>query len=1479
MQVANTMATKIALDTVSAAGSLRGLTSAVSAATNAWKAQEAALRSVGDNTGAAKAKFEGLGEVIERQKSKIAELEDRQKGLNTENKQDAETYLKLQKQIDSANRVMESYSAQQKRAEESVKLHESGILALNDKMRISESATNAYVQRLKAEGNETKSNAAKLTGYKNSLVSLNELMGKETSELSRLKSEQGESSEAYKKQATRVDELGTRIAETRTKTSKLQQTIDKVNPTGFNKLDRGIDKVKNKASTMNEKINSGFSKMKNAAVSASYGIVSIGAVAVSGAKKASELQNSYKQTFNLMITGGEKAAEAQKNVNKMQSDGAKYSVQYGVSQSKIADGYQELIKRGYSSSQALGSLKSMLQASKASGDDFTDVVHNSTATLESFGMKADSVSAMTKNSSKVVNEMAFAADKTSTDFASLGTAIEYVGSAAYNSGLKMSETSAAIGILSNNGLEAQKAGTGLRKVMQSIQNPTAAASDALKKIGVSTKDFVGSNGKMKSMTDIFKELNDHTAKMSSFQKGQLFNTLFGATGQQAGTILANNADQLGKLNDQVEKSSKNNYVENLAKKNQGTVKNQLATFKESFNAATIMIGKQLLPVLSKASTGMAKAFNSKDGQKGLKVLASGIAGLVKGLVGFIEILGKHTTAVKIFGAALLGAFTSVKLLKGMTSLIGLGRKLVFKPMVDAATGEKQLTMFGKAVKGTGKGIAKAVTWTAKLAWNGAKGAASLLWKSMKGTGKLIGGALKWTAKMSVKAAKAAMKGLLFTAKVTGKGLKLAFNFLKDNPFILIISAIAAVVVALVELYKHNKKFRSFVNGLAKDAKKFIEPIAKFFKNLGKSISDVFGKFGGWAKKGWSGIKKASSDGIKNDEKAWNNFKTNTSKASSQMWKSTKNAFKNGWGSVKTATNSGIKGVEKIWNNLHSATGKIAKEMMKEHPKTFKDGYRAMQSYSNTWKDVTGGHWNRLGKDTERTTKDMTKYWKDVMGDTYDWLNDKTGGRLGDMLKTFQGVLKSISKVWSDAWNGMKNVFGDIWDSIKSLGKSAMNGVIGFMNGGIGGIDKVIDFFGGKKTAIPKIAKLAAGTTNGRLNRDTLAVLNDGHDSPETGNREMVQKKDGSMYLVKGKDTLARLEVGDAVYSAKQTKAMLLGSIPHFGLGSFASSIGSAVSGAVDWAGDKLGDIGSYLGDKFKAIEKFFKNPVSEVTKVFDKAVGSLSGKADLLKDMVPAGGHYMIKQGEKWFKNLFKGLRGSMENPGGSGTARWKSVIKAVADRMGVKLSSAGMAAILKRIAQESNGSPTVTNNWDSNAKAGHPSTGLLQYIQPTFDHWLPKRFTNDIHNGSSQIAAMFNDSNWLRDISVSGGWGPTGHKRMANGGIISTHQMVEMAEGSKPEMVIPLDMNKRSRATQLLAQVMGKFVGDSTASDSSSDSGLSKKLDTLNDNIESMVGMLGQLLGLTVNQTKTIQNTAFNKDSLYRQQGRDQALRDYQTY
>lgn len=134
------------------------------------------------------------------------------------------------------------------------------------------------------------------------------------------------------------------------------------------------------------------------------------------------------------------------------------------------------------------------------------------------------------------------------------------------------------------------------------------------------------------------------------------------------------------------------------------------------------------------------------------------------------------------------------------------------------------------------------------------------------------------------------------------------------------------------------------------------------------------------------------------------------------------------------------------------------------------------------------------------------------------------------------------------------------------------------------------------------------------------------------------------------------------------------------------------------------------------------------------------------------------------------GENSTVTTGGGATTAingDWTEAIKHAAKMMNVNLDQNGLNAVLRRINQESGGSETVTNNWDSNARAGHPSTGLLQYIQPTFDTWKVQGY-EDIHKGFHQLLALFNDSNWLADISRAGGWGPTGTRRV-NGPVSDT--------------------------------------------------------------------------------------------------------------
>ncbi|MGZ4531930.1 MAG: transglycosylase SLT domain-containing protein [Mycobacteriaceae bacterium] len=76
-------------------------------------------------------------------------------------------------------------------------------------------------------------------------------------------------------------------------------------------------------------------------------------------------------------------------------------------------------------------------------------------------------------------------------------------------------------------------------------------------------------------------------------------------------------------------------------------------------------------------------------------------------------------------------------------------------------------------------------------------------------------------------------------------------------------------------------------------------------------------------------------------------------------------------------------------------------------------------------------------------------------------------------------------------------------------------------------------------------------------------------------------------------------------------------------------------------------------------------------------------------------------------------LLGLMGGSGGGGAQQWAALGAQVLQMLGRPLTELG--ALLRRINFESGGNPNAINLTDSNAKAGHPSQGLMQVIAGTF--------------------------------------------------------------------------------------------------------------------------------------------------------------------
>jgi hypothetical protein len=137
--------------------------------------------------------------------------------------------------------------------------------------------------------------------------------------------------------------------------------------------------------------------------------------------------------------------------------------------------------------------------------------------------------------------------------------------------------------------------------------------------------------------------------------------------------------------------------------------------------------------------------------------------------------------------------------------------------------------------------------------------------------------------------------------------------------------------------------------------------------------------------------------------------------------------------------------------------------------------------------------------------------------------------------------------------------------------------------------------------------------------------------------------------------------------------------------------------------------GNKQAQQLQALEK---DPIAALKSIASMAFGGLSSAAPMfgmLRDVVGSLAGGVGQAISDW---LFGG-GGSAAAPAGSAVERWRSLVDQVLTMLGQPLTYDN--GVLAMIQAESGGNPTAINLTDSNARAGHPSQGLMQTIPGTF--------------------------------------------------------------------------------------------------------------------------------------------------------------------
>lgn len=328
------------------------------------------------------------------------------------------------------------------------------------------------------------------------------------------------------------------------------------------------------------------------------------------------------------------------------------------SASEAAEAMNYMALAGYNTTDIMSMLPTVLNLAAAGGIDLASASDMVTDAQSALGLTMDETTTM-------VDQMAKASSKSNTSVAQLGEAILTIGATARNVSGGTQELATVLGVLADNGIKGAEGGTHLRNIMLSLQD---AAENGSVKFGDFSVSIYDADGNMRSMVDIIGDIQGGMEGMTQESKDAITSGVFNKTDLAAvNALLGTSKDRFDELGSAIAGSA--GAAGEMAGTKLDNLNGQLTLLKSAVQELAISFGDMLMPYISKAVK------------------------FVQGLVDKFNALSpatKQTIAKIALVAAAIGPILAI----GGRLLVGIGRVLMFAPMVASAVSAISLPMIG-----------------------------------------------------------------------------------------------------------------------------------------------------------------------------------------------------------------------------------------------------------------------------------------------------------------------------------------------------------------------------------------------------------------------------------------------------------------------------------------------------------------------------------------------------------------------------------------------------------------------------------------------------------------------------------------------------------------------------------------------------------------------------------------------------------------
>ena len=304
---------------------------------------------------------------------------------------------------------------------------------------------------------------------------------------------------------------------------------------------------------------------------------------------------------------------------------------------EAADALNYMALAGYDVETSISQLPVVLNLAAAGAVDLASASDMVTDIQSALNLTLDETNIL-------VDQMAAAASNSNTSVAQLGEALLTVGGTASYMAGGTEEVNAVLGVLADNGIKGSEAGTHLRNMLLSLSAPTENAAKTLDSLGVSVFD---ADGKMRSFSEIFPELNAAMADLTDQQKLDAFSQIFNTRDIASATaLLSTTTERWDELGNEILDSA--GAAEQMAKVQLDNLAGDVTLFKSALEGAKIVVSDQLTPALrnfvqfgTEGITRLTSAFQ-EGGLEGFFAELSNVIGeaaskILEGLPQFVSV--------------------------------------------------------------------------------------------------------------------------------------------------------------------------------------------------------------------------------------------------------------------------------------------------------------------------------------------------------------------------------------------------------------------------------------------------------------------------------------------------------------------------------------------------------------------------------------------------------------------------------------------------------------------------------------------------------------------------------------------------------------------------------------------------------------------------------------------------------------------------